>query len=166
MSVKKKGLIQTILKLHESKQVVPWLRITAASRPVTESSLNIWVPLCKSDLRLLCAGRPAEEQRGAAGSLHRGVPRLRGRPADQRRGARRGQRRSQGEEGLVSLVREKRQQKKRRNFRGTEEVFHFPPGQLLGAGRHRVHQRSPAAQKGRRCWSAWNIVWADYKEKH
>lgn len=44
---------------------------------------------------------------------------------------------------------------------GTEEVFHFPPGQRLVAGRHRVHQRSPAAQKGRRCWSAWNIVWAD-----
>lgn len=37
----------------------------------------------------------------------------------------------------------------------------LPPGQLLGAGRHRVHQRSPAAQKGRRCWSVWNIVWAD-----
>lgn len=35
-----KSLIQKILKLHNSKQVIPWLRITAASRPVTESSLT------------------------------------------------------------------------------------------------------------------------------
>lgn len=99
------------------------------------------------------------------------MPRLRGRPADQRRGARRGQRRSQGEEGLVSLAREKRHKKKGGTSEELRRSFTSLPASCweqvdTGFTRgHLLHRRGGAADL-RGILSEQTKVVSDTKEKH